>query len=238
MTRSKDFKRLVRDRMRKTGEAYTAARAQLLKQSSAPTRTRATRAPVAKLVAPARPDPKEYAALAGMSDAALKAKTGCTWEKWVRTLDHRGADKMSHREIVALTSKYKAGPWWSQMVAVGYERIRGLRTRTQQRDGSYMASKSRTFNVPVTALFDAWSDAAARREWFGDGSRVRSSTAPKSMRLGLEGGASVVAMFTAKGGQKSSVAVEQQKLASKDDVARFKEDWSLRFDQLAKTLTV
>ena len=35
MPTQKDFKRLVRTRMAKTGEAYTAARAQLLKRRSA-----------------------------------------------------------------------------------------------------------------------------------------------------------------------------------------------------------
>ena len=34
MTTQKDFKRLVRGRMQKTGESYTAARASLLAQSA------------------------------------------------------------------------------------------------------------------------------------------------------------------------------------------------------------
>jgi len=37
MPTNKDFKRLVRARMQKTGEAYTAARAQLLSRPPAPT---------------------------------------------------------------------------------------------------------------------------------------------------------------------------------------------------------
>ena len=36
MPRNKDLKRLVRARMKKTGEAYTAARAQILTQGRAP----------------------------------------------------------------------------------------------------------------------------------------------------------------------------------------------------------
>ncbi len=57
MTSQKDFKRLVRARMQKTGEAYTAARAKLLAK---PSRTRNTtkRAPSS---APA----VDYAKLAG-----------------------------------------------------------------------------------------------------------------------------------------------------------------------------
>ncbi|HEY4955540.1 MAG TPA: hypothetical protein VII02_11725 [Gemmatimonadaceae bacterium] len=39
MTRNKDLKRLVRARMTKTGEAYTAARAQITKKSATKTDT-------------------------------------------------------------------------------------------------------------------------------------------------------------------------------------------------------
>ena len=79
MTTNKDFKRLVRARMSKTGEAYTTARAHL-------TKSRNTSKPAA---APASID---YATLAGMSDHTLKEKTGCTWERWVHALDYHGAD--------------------------------------------------------------------------------------------------------------------------------------------------
>ncbi len=68
MPRNKDLKRLVRARMKKTGEAYTAARAQITRKSPA------------KVVAPAdvssatatesvpTPKPKEFATLAGLPD--------------------------------------------------------------------------------------------------------------------------------------------------------------------------
>src|SRR6266542_4355686 len=88
---------------------------------------------------------------------ARMKKTGCSWERWVNTLDALGAERMSHRDIAALVSeKYKVASWWTQTVTVGYERIKGLRARGQRRDVTYEASKSRTFNVPVTKLFMAW----------------------------------------------------------------------------------
>src|SRR5919112_6349551 len=51
MPREKDLKRLVRARMKKTGEAYTAARAQLLRKQTpdAPPRAAELPAPVAAL---------------------------------------------------------------------------------------------------------------------------------------------------------------------------------------------
>ena len=80
MPRDKDLKRLVRARMRKTGEAYTAARAQILKKSRAKTVTRVAAAPAPRATPVAASQPKDYAALAGVSDRAITERTGCTWE--------------------------------------------------------------------------------------------------------------------------------------------------------------
>jgi hypothetical protein len=67
MPTNKDFK---------PASPYTAARAHLV-----------ARQPVTKKQQARTPD---YAKLAGfMSDAALKAKTGCTWARWVKALDCR-----------------------------------------------------------------------------------------------------------------------------------------------------
>ena len=67
MPRQKDLNRLVRARMNKTGEAYTAARANVVKNK------RSVRSEnsgwVAEADRAAAPRPSEYAHLAGMSDA-------------------------------------------------------------------------------------------------------------------------------------------------------------------------
>ena len=227
MPRHKDLKRLVRARMQKTGEAYTAARAQIIK------RPRITSRPPVIAVRPL-----EYAALAGMSDAAVKAKTGCTWERWVKALDRHDAVRMSHGEIAALVrSKYKIALWWSQNVAGGYERIKGLRARGQQRNGMYEMNKSRTFNIPVTALFAAWSDAGIRRRWLDVANvKVRTATSPKSMRLGWADGSIIAVQFSAKGASKSAVAVSQSGVPDRDSVDRLKEYWSKRLDALGEVL--
>jgi hypothetical protein len=238
MPRNKDLKRLVRARMRKTGEAYTAARAHIISKPKSAT--------VSKVVAPSAPraNPKaaksiDYAAIAGMSDEKLKAKTGCTWERWVHALDRRGADKMAHRDIAALVNeKYKVDGWWSQMVTVGYERIKGLRARGQRRDGTYEATKSRTFTVPVTTLFDAWADASVRRRWLnGANVRVRTATAPKSIRLDWTDHSIIAVGFEAKGKSKSLVAVQHTKLPDRETADRLKKYWSDRLDALGEVLS-
>src|ERR671911_477536 len=102
MPAHKDFKRLVRGRMQKTGEAYTTARAQLLT-----TRSPATAAPRQS------PAPADYARLAGKSDAVLKEKTGCTWERWVKALDRVNAQIWPHPKIAKyVQEKYKVSGWW------------------------------------------------------------------------------------------------------------------------------
>ncbi len=238
MPRQKDLKRLVRARMTRTGEAYTAARAQVVRKPRAGKASPDDDATVARPTRTAAPKPEDYATLAGTSDATLKEKTGCTWERWVTALDGQGAEKMSHRDIAALVhSKYKIGGWWSQAVTVGYERIKGLRARGQRLDGSYEASKSRTFDVPIAILFEAWADSKLRRRWLsGEGVKVRTATAPKSMRLGWTDGSIVAVWFTAKGAARSSVALAHTKLPDRETAERLKQYWSERLDALGELL--
>jgi len=218
MTSNKDFKRLVRARMQKTGEAYTTARSNVLKK-------------------PRKKPAIDYAGLAGMSDSVIREKTGCNWERWVKALDSDGADKMPHGEIAALVKKtYKVGDWWSQTVTVGYERIKGLRAKGQRRDGSYEASKSRTFDVPVKTLFEAWADGVTRRRWLtGAAVRIRTATEPKSIRLDWND--SIVAVgFAPKGSSRSSVAVQHTKLPDRETANELKEYWAARLDALGEVL--
>jgi hypothetical protein len=210
----KDLKRIVRSRMEKTGESYTAARRQIVNKKKI-----------------------DYAALAGMSDAAMVAKTGRTWAQWVDALDAFGAREKPHREIAEHVHSLGAGDWWSQTVAVGYERIRGLRAVGQRRSGSWEAGKSKTFPVSVEKLFAAFSNARTRKRWLGDGAlKVRKATAPKSMYITWEDGTSVDIGFQSKGPAKSSVAVAHTKLASKADVEARKKFWAERFEALAALL--
>jgi len=224
MPTDKDFKRLVRGRMRKTGESYTAARAILLQKPA-----RARTAPAA------RPD---YAKLAGMSDAAIKAKTGCTWERWVAALDYAKAATWSHREIARyVRDKFKVPGWWTQTVTVGYERIKGLREIGQRRNGSYEATRSKTIPVPLSKLYRAFSDARVRKQWLPDAKlTVRKATPQKYLRITWEDGTSVQVVLIAKGEAKASASVSHVKLASREDVARRKAYWGERLDALASLL--
>jgi hypothetical protein len=217
MPKEKDLKRVVRARMEKTGESYTAARVQTLKKKAAP--------------------PPDYAALSGIAEETLKEKTGRSWAEWVETLDAFGAKDKPHRDVAAYVHSQDVSGWWSQSVTVGYERIRGLRAIGQRRAGTWEMSKSRTFPVPVSTLFEAFANARKRAKWLpGVKLTVRTSQKDRSMRITWPDGTSVEAGFMAKGDVKSAVAVAHTKLPEKAIADQLKTYWSERFDALAEVL--
>lgn len=233
MPTQKDLKRLVRRRMQKTGESYTAARAQVVKPRSAPA---ALKAPAAPRTSPATPD---YAKLAGMSDAAVQAATGCDWKKWVETLDYVGAHEWSHRAIAEyLHEKFKVPAWWTQMVTVGYERIRGLREIGQRRGGAgFEANKSRTFAVPVAEVFAAFSVARKRSRWLpGVKLTVRKATPGRSVRITWPDATSVEVWLIARGEGKSTAQVQHRKLPDRQSATRMKAYWTERLEALGALL--
>jgi uncharacterized protein YndB with AHSA1/START domain len=215
MPTQKDLKRLVRSRMQKTGESYTAARLQLIKTQPRP----------------------NYATVAGMSDSAVSRQTGRTWAEWVRVLDDARAAEKPHGQIARYVASLGTPAWWSQTVTVGYERIRGLRDKGQRRDGGYEANKSRTFNVPVETLFNAFANARTRRSWLPVKITVRSATPPKRIRITWEDETPVQIGFTAKGASKSAVAVQHEKLPDKSAAEAMKVAWSGHFDRLGERLS-
>ncbi|NKB86716.1 MAG: hypothetical protein GKS06_00645 [Acidobacteria bacterium] len=217
MPTNKDLKRVVRERMSKTGESYTAARARVVAKHGAE-----------------RAD--AFAAEAGMSDDAVFAKTGGTWADWVDALDAFGGMQRPRREIVDhLQNDHEVAPWWAQTVTVGYERIRGLRQKTQRRDGTFEANKSKTFPVPIAALYRAFFDDAERGIWLETKPTMRTCKELVSVRMLWPDDTQVQAYFTDRG-DRASVQVQHVKLPDKEAVARVKEDWARRFEALAAHL--
>jgi len=225
----KDLKRLIRARMHKTGEAYTTARRQLLSRKTSPS-------PAPAASAAATPTPADYPRLAGMSDSAVKAKTGCTWERWVYALDRVGAAAWSHREIAEHVRKsYRLTGWWSQTVTVGYERIKGLRAIGQRRDGGFEANKSRTVPLPVGRLYRAFRDARLRNQWLPHvAPTVRTATKDKSLRLTWPDQTRVEIYFWSRGRAKAQVQVQHRGLPDKAAAERARAFWHDRLRELER----
>jgi uncharacterized protein YndB with AHSA1/START domain len=219
MTRQRSFKRLVRARMEKTGERYTAARAALLAAdgSNSPGKS----------------------ALA-TSDEAIRARTGRGWEEWFDLLDEWGAAERPHREIARWVAEQQGiAPlaWNAQAVAGSYERARGLRAVGEHPDG-FTITASKTVAVPVQQLFDAFVDESLLERWLPDGQlRQRTATKPKSARFDWgDGETRVNVVFTAKGEAKSVAALQHVRLADAAQAERMKAFWRERVAALKEVL--
>jgi hypothetical protein len=220
MTEHKSFKRKVRARMAKTGERYGAARRVLLQKGSS-----------------AEPEPGVEPP--ELSDEAVREATGRDWAEWCAELDAWGATARTHTEIARhVNEAYGVPGWWAQSVAVGYERIRGLRAKYQRQDGTFVASASKTFAVPQAELWEAVSDETRRAAWLPDADvRLRTATPPKVVRLDWLADGSRVALYVSpKGEDRSHLAVEHAKLADAESVLASKAFWKERLSALVAVL--
>ena len=220
MPKQKDLKRRIRERMQKTGESYTTARARLLAKGS-PKKAEKT-------------SPPDYAKLAGMSDEAVEKKTGRRWAGWVDVLDRANAALLPHREIAKLLrEKHGVGSWWAQSVTVAYERIRGLRDVGQRRGGGYDVNKSKTYPVPLDTLYAAFG-ARGRSRWLGEhGFTIKTSRRSKSMRVTWEDGSPLDLYFWEKGTSKSQVQLQHRERPSKADAEKLRAFWTEKLKALA-----
>jgi uncharacterized protein YndB with AHSA1/START domain len=219
MTEHRSFKRLVRARMEKTGESYTAARAMLLRAEE----RSGSGGPVL-----------------ATSDDAIRRRTGRGWEEWFEMLDEWGGVERTHREIarwVAAQQGVVPLAWNAQAVAGSYELARGLRAVGEKPDG-FAITASKTVAVPVETLYDAFVDASLRARWLPDGElRERTATKPRSARFDWDGGDTRVhATFLAKGDAKSTVALEHTRLPGADEAERMKAYWRRHIGALKDVL--
>ncbi len=175
----------------------------------------------------------------GVSSQAVHAKTGKGWDEWLVVLDAEKATGLTHKEIAhLLATKYKVPPWWSQMVTVGYEQARGMRAVHEKLDG-YSASASKIVNASVGRLFDACNDESLRAKWMGRKTyEVTKATRTKSVRIawGKDGATRVDFYLTAKGKDKSQIAVQHSKLKNAQAVESAKTYWHNALNKLAALL--
>ena len=180
-----------------------------------------------KRSAPKKKSAKKRAASPGMSDAAVKAKTGKTWAQWFAVLDQAGAAAMSHKDITKLLSaRHKLADWWSQMVTVGYERVRGLRKLHQTASG-FSTSVSRTLAAGLDQLFETWDDARTRAAFLKETVVMSTRNPGKNLRFAWErDGGRVEVRFVAKGAEKAQVTIDHSGLANSAAVKRMKTFWA------------
>jgi hypothetical protein len=256
VTKQKVEKRAIRERMAKTGERYTTARHYLLDLHHAESPNGAAlsaedpRVPVSvvtddveRAVAPVA-DPETVTTPAwieqpGMSDEAILRNTGKSWNEWFALLDGWGGTEHTHAEIARFVyDTYHIDGWWAQGVTVGYERARGMRRRHERPDG-FSVNASKTVAAPLERVYAAFLDESLRDEWVEAGTlRIRTSQPERSARFDvIPTGTVLTAYFVAKGATKTSVQLQELKIAAADDIESRKAFWKAKLNQLAAVLT-
>ncbi len=220
MTTQKTLKRRVRARTAKTGESYTAARAQVLRRADPPS-----------------PAPSAME-LAGMTDKAMLRGSGKHIGQWLELLDASRASEKKHPEIARwLVAEYGIGGWWAQSVTVAYERARGMRAMRQRPDG-YAVSVSRTINTSPDRIADAMTDAALRARWIDD--PLLRPGALRGRRSGTfdwdEPPSRVAYGLTSKGDAKTQIAIQHERLPDGESAERMKIMWRERLGALKELL--
>jgi hypothetical protein len=168
-----------------------------------------------------------------MTDAAIKARTGKDWASWFAALDKAGAAKLDHTAIAKLAREdMGAGDWYGQMVAVSYERARGLRAMNQKCDGEFSVSVTRVMDASLSQLYA--TATASPQSWFPK--RVieeTSRTKDKYWRGKWKSGKLEIG-FYAKGPGRAQIALQANKLPDAEAVESERAVWKKAIDKLQK----
>jgi hypothetical protein len=171
------------------------------------------------------------------SDASILAATGRDWKAWCAVLEEKGARALSHTELARVVNElHSAGGWWSQTIAVGFERLSGKRELYGQADGTFTASVSKTLSAEPGLVFDMLKDENNRTKWTPGQFALRSASPNKVVRLESSEGVRVTAYFQVKPKNKTVVALDIAKLPAFGSVAPMKETWRLALEKLAEAL--
>lgn len=172
-----------------------------------------------------------------ITDKLVVEKTGRTMEEWFSILDKKGAKKMQHKEIFALVESIDGlaplGQWNQNLLTTTYEWNRGLKERGEK-DGGIEIGVSKTINVPLPILYNAWMDETVRKRWLPKQKIIfRKTTENKSARITWSDNVTSLSVdFYAKGEGKSQVVVQHQKLPDSEEANTMKVYWGERLEAL------
>lgn len=224
MTTKKAFKRRVRARAARTGESYTAARAQLIRRADA------SGSPT--------PAPIDTKLLAGVSEEAMLERTGRSLADWFALLDAWGAEERTHTEIARwLVAEHGVEGWWSQTVTVGYERARGRRV-LHQTAGGFSIGVTRTVAAAADEVTASFREPDRRATWFpGAPLAVKAGYTGRRGRFDWTDPPSKVWLdLVPRDGGRTTLTVTHERLPDADAAAVMKDRWREALDRLKATL--
>ncbi|MEQ1753894.1 MAG: hypothetical protein ABL973_07155 [Micropepsaceae bacterium] len=173
-----------------------------------------------------------------ISDDAVEAKTGRRWKAWFTELDRNDAAKLDHAAIARLlVQKFGAPRWWNQMIAVEYERARGLRIVNQQPSG-FTLNASKTLTVSLGTLYRTLAKPDVRSRWFPKGDlEITSTTSSKYFRAVWNGGPTRLEINVyAKGPKKSQITVQHSKFPTARAMEIMRTRWKSALQELTTIL--
>jgi hypothetical protein len=191
----------------------------------------------ATAVLPKKPARKSIKEAAGVSTDAVARRTGKTWDDWFDVLDSAGAQTLDQRGIIAiLAQKHGIGPWWQQMIAVGYESLRAKTDKPAAAEG-FQISESCTLDAPVTRVFRLWNDPGERARWLCDERFVvRGATTDRAIRARWGKGNSHVAVSFSEKSGKTEVSVAHHQIESRSAAEQMKAYWIKKLGLLDEAL--
>ena len=180
---------------------------------------------------------KTNASAPPFSDAAVVKATGRNWDQWRALLDRKGAASLSHRDLAQFVSTLHTGSgWWSQAVAVGYERLTGKRKRHARADGTFNVSASRTLAAKGAEVFKRIADDRLRASWAPVSLKVLkvSNTKPaRTVRFQYSEKGPRVFAYLEPRKDRTVVTISVEKLPSAAAVALQRKRWRGGLEKLA-----
>ena len=163
----------------------------------------------------------------------LRRATGRGYAEWFAALDDWGAAGRPYRAIADwLTGEHGLSAWWAQKLIVEYEQARGMREPGARPDGTFAAGASKTIVAPAERAAAAFTDPDLRSRWLPDlPLTVRTSQPGRSIRFGVDDGTRLNVTFGAAG-EKTSVAVEQERLPDAAAAETARAAWRDRLNAL------
>ena len=173
-----------------------------------------------------------------IDDETVRAKTGRSWHEWFDILEKASADRLNHQEIVNLLSRrHDLNDWWSQMIANVYEQYTRTHEQHERAEG-HEISVSKTFQVDVKTIYDAWSTDEKRRSWLQESPlKITASTRNKSIRAQWANGQSRLSIdFYSKGENRSQVVIQHMRLPSLKAAEDMQTFWKDKLSTLEETV--
>jgi len=169
----------------------------------------------------------------------VKAATGRGWMGWFVILNNMKATELPHKEVAQrLKEKHGAPSWWSQMIAVEYERARGGRKKNERAGGTFAVNVTKVMPVSLAKLFAAATSEKTRKNWFPAGAfEETSKTDNKYWRGKWKTGRKLEFGFYAKGEGKASITLEIRQIPSEADLEKERAAWKKAVEKLGALVT-